>query len=120
MAEVRFIADVLLQTHLSLELCVQDREDGYQPIQEGRPIWVSTVHSAKGLEFRALHFAAAEFVKNFRSEQKRLAYTGVTRAKTSLTVYHDESLPRYFDAALNVIRPRRTNRADLEAAFGRG
>lgn len=98
---------------------MQSRDDGYQPIQADKPIWLSTVHSAKGLEFRALHFAGSEFVTHFRGEQKRLAYTGVTRAKTSLVIYHDNSLPGYFDAALNAIRSLRQDGTDLGAAFGR-
>lgn len=117
-AEVRTIAAILGAEGLGDELCVQDREDGYLPIDGSKPIWVSTVHSAKGLEFRALHFATAEFVRSFREEQKRLAYTGVTRAKTSLVVYHDGQLPPYFDAALNLARPRPAE-TDIGAAFGR-
>ena len=75
--EVRFVARYLGQTDLSDRLCVQSREDGYQPLDESKPIWVSTIHSAKGLEFGAVHFAGAELVARFRGEQKRLAYTGV-------------------------------------------
>ena len=119
LAEVRAIADVLVANGLADQLCIQDREDGYQPIQPGRSIWVSTVHSAKGLEFRALHFAAAEYVKRFGAEQKRLAYTAVTRAKTSLVIYHQGALPGYLDAALNSIRPLGPSARDLGAAFGR-
>lgn len=118
-AEIRTIASILTAEGLVDQLCVQDREDGYQPVHANKPIWLSTVHSAKGLEFRALHFGAAEFVRNFREEQKRLAYTGVTRAKTSLVVYHEGALPPYFDAALNVARPRQAGTADIGAAFGR-
>jgi superfamily I DNA/RNA helicase len=118
-SEVTAIGAILSAEGLAEELCMQHGKDGYQPINADRPIWVSTVHSAKGLEFRALHFAASEFVKNFRGEQKRLAYTGVTRAKTSLVVYHDGPLPRYFDAAMNVARPRNTRKPDIGAAFGR-
>jgi superfamily I DNA/RNA helicase len=118
-AEVRAISDALSASGLGDEICVQDREDGYQRIQADRPIWLSTIHSAKGLEFRAVHVAGAEHVKSFRAEQKRLAYTGVTRAKTSLVVYHHKALPPYFDAALNSIRPPRPATADLGVAFGR-
>jgi superfamily I DNA/RNA helicase len=119
LSDVKTISAILAAEGLGEQLCVQNRDDGYQPIQAEKPIWVSTVHSAKGLEFRALHFAAAEYVRSFREEQKRLAYTGVTRAKTSLVVYHDGPLPPYFDAALNVARPRRGETPDIGAAFGR-
>lgn len=120
LVEVRAVASSLQGQNLSKEeMCVQDRDDGYQALKEGRPIWISTVHSAKGLEFRALHFAAAEFVKSFRGEQKRIAYTGITRAKTALTIYHDKQLPGYLDSALNVVRVGSDGSEGLEAAFGR-
>ena len=116
--EVGLMNDFLSATDLADQLCVQTREDGYQPINAEKPIWLSTVHSAKGLEFRALHFASADFVSHFGPEQKRLAYTGITRAKTALTVYHDGDLPPYFDAALNVVRPLERSNADIGIAFG--
>jgi DNA helicase IV len=119
MADVRAISDALSARGFAGEICVQDRDDGYHRIQPDRPIWLSTIHSAKGLEFRAVHLAGAEHVKSFRAEQKRLAYTGVTRAKTSLVVYHSGALPGYFDAALNSFRSRGPGTADLGAAFGR-
>ncbi|MDE2792099.1 MAG: ATP-binding domain-containing protein [Paracoccaceae bacterium] len=118
--EVRAIAEFLEQTDLADRLCVQSREDGYQPLDESKPIWVSTVHSAKGLEFGAVHFAGADLVARFRGEQKRLAYTGVTRAKISLTVYHERPLPAYFDSAFNDLRPLSGDRPDIGIAFGDG
>jgi superfamily I DNA/RNA helicase len=119
LSELRIIADALEERGFGPHLCVQDREDGYQPILADRLIWLSTVHGAKGLEFRALHFAAAEFVTRFGAQRKRLAYTAVTRAKTSLWIYHHDRLPPWFDAALNPSRPPRQGPNDLGAAFGR-
>ena len=114
----QFLAQALKDAGLSSELCIQG-DEGSRRITGDKPIWISTVHAAKGLEFRALHFAAAETVASFRAEQKRLAYTGVTRAKTSLVVYHDGGLPAYFDAALNVARITPARRPPLETAFGK-
>ena len=116
--EVQTIAEYLAQTELANHLCVQSRQDGYQPMDADKPIWISTIHSAKGLEFGAVHFAGAEFVSRFRGEQKRLAYTGVTRAKISLTVYHERALPAYFDSAFNDVRPVNNIRPGIEVAFG--
>lgn len=118
-SEVRAIADALRAHGFADDMCVQDRDDGYQPLQDGRPIWVSTVHSSKGLEFRALHFAAANFVTSFGAEQKRLAYTAVTRAKTALVIYHEGAMPGYLDSALNAVRLSEDASEDLEVAFGR-
>jgi DNA helicase IV len=118
-AEVRVIATALEQAGLGDLLCVQDREARYQAIQADKPIWVSTIHGAKGLEFRALHFAAAETTTSHGAGQKRLAYTAVTRAKTALSVYHDGHLPGYLDAAVQKFRPVPAQRPGIGAAFGR-
>ncbi len=116
--EVSSIIAYLKDTDLAEYLSIQTREDGYQQLDSSKPIWVSTIHSAKGLEFGAVHLAGAEYVNKFRGEQKRLAYTAVTRAKTSLTVYHDKSLPLYFDSALNEAQPGNRTQSNLEIAFG--
>jgi len=118
-AEVRRIAVALEGTDLGNLLCVQDRESRYQAIQVDKPIWASTIHGAKGLEFRALHFAAAETTVSAGAGQKRLAYTAVTRAKTSLSVYHEGHLPGYLDAAVQKFRPAPAERPGIGAAFGR-
>ena len=116
--EVQSLGRYLRESELGDLVCIQNREDGYQQIDDEKPIWLSTIHSAKGLEFRALHFAAAEFVSRFAGEQKRLVYTAVTRAKTSLVVYHDRSLPPYFDAAFNFLRSNCSVNTDIGIAFG--
>ena len=69
-------------------------------------ICISTIHSAKGLEFRSVHLLAADQLH--RTLQLNLAYTAVTRSKTALTVYHAGSLPGFLDAAIR--------RAPAEAA----
>ena len=58
--DARAVARQLGEGPLAGLLCHQDREEGYQQIQAEKPIWISTVHGAKGLEFRAVHFVAAE------------------------------------------------------------
>lgn len=118
-SEVRKVAAALEQSSLKSLLCVQDRENGYQPIHAEKPVWVSTVHGAKGLEFRAVHFAAAETTAKVGSGQKRLAYTAVTRAKTALSLYYDGHLPGYLDAAVQKFRPEPAQRPGIGAAFGR-
>lgn len=64
------------------------------------PVWVSTVHSSKGLEFRCVHVVAADQFAEFREHERRVAFTAVTRAKTSLTIYHDQPLHAFFASAL--------------------
>lgn len=116
--DLKKIAVGLEAKGLGPDLCVQQRDEGYQPIEPTKSIWVSSVHSAKGLEFRAVHFACAEYVSQFGPEQKRLAYTGVTRAKTSLSIFHDGVLPAYFDSAVNRFRISTPGHVEIGAAFG--
>jgi superfamily I DNA and RNA helicase len=70
-----------------------------------KPIYVSTLHSSKGLEYRASHLAFADSIKEF-SYHKNMTYTAVTRTKTALTVYTMGQLPGYLKQALNSLEPR--------------
>lgn len=65
-----------------------------------RPVWLTTISAAKGLEFRAVHLAGLDALSRMGGAQRRLAFTGVTRAKTALTVYYEKSIPGYLDSAL--------------------
>lgn len=69
------------------------------------PIWLSTLTAAKGLEFRAVHIAGLDYLYRTGGVQKRLLYTGVTRAKTALTLYWHESIPGYLESALLAVTP---------------
>ncbi len=69
-----------------------------------KTIVVGTIHSAKGLEFRSLHIAAAESLKKFQY-QRNIAYTAVTRAKTSLSIYYTANIPGYLEKALRSLEP---------------
>lgn len=70
-----------------------------------RPVWLSTLTAAKGLEFRALHIAGLDNLYKTRGVQKRLIYTGITRAKTALTLYWNKSIPGYLESALRGATP---------------
>jgi superfamily I DNA/RNA helicase len=54
---------------------------------DGRPIHVLTVHGSKGTEFRAVHMYGVEELLNFPLNRRRLGYTAITRARTSLNAY---------------------------------
>jgi len=80
------------------------------------PIWITTIHSAKGLEFRCVHILSAERIDKFNERARRLAFTAVTRAKTALVVYHHEDLLPFFSAAL---RPGTAARVSRSQLFGK-
>lgn len=72
----------------------QTRVEGYAGFDEDRPIIVCSVHGAKGLEFRAAHILGMEGFKMLPQRHlTNLAYTAVTRAKTSLSGYYTGSIP---------------------------
>lgn len=87
--------------------------DGF-PID--KQVIVSTFHAAKGLEFRAVHLAGCDELKSF-GNNRRMAFTAVTRAKTALSVYHCGGLHPYFAAALQVLEPTPTP-PTLDQVFG--
>jgi superfamily I DNA/RNA helicase len=92
-----------LQNEADLEplLCrVEEDGDAFNP---SRPICVTTAHSAKGLEVRALHFAAAEHIKG--PNQRNLMFTAATRAKTSLAIYHEGDLKGWVQGAIEALKP---------------
>lgn len=103
--ELDEILDFFSKTSLYTDGLLQISDDGTPSLDYSKPIVITTMHSAKGLEFRALHIVAAEFVKK-HPKQRNICFTGVTRAKTSLCVYHLGELPAYFEQALvNMQRP---------------
>ena len=91
---------------------LQSSEDGYVPFE----VCVCSVHGAKGLEFRTVHLLDAENIGK-SPLRRNITYTAITRAKTSLGVYHSKPLPPYLDSALNVIRPPVAT-AKLDQLFG--
>lgn len=50
-------------------------------------IHIMTMHSSKGVEFRAVHMFGIEELKSGHMSNPTLAYTAVTRAKTALNAY---------------------------------
>ncbi len=98
------VVDRLRQSLFACQLVVQTSDDGYEAFDSQRRICVCRLHSAKGLEFRAFHILAAEGLKKFPM-QRELTFMGVTRAKTSLCIYHSGDLPSYLERALSKLNP---------------
>ena len=93
-----------LQTEADLvpRLCMIDDDD--DAFDTTKPICVCTVHGVKGLEVRALHFAAAEHVK-YVPHQRNVGFTAITRAKTSVGIYHEGELKGWFESAVVGLQP---------------
>lgn len=95
---------------------VQSAEDGYVQFEADKPICVCTIHGAKGLEFRAVHMLDCENIKK-SALNRHIAYTGMTRAKTSLNFYYSNPLPPYLGSALAILKGP-AKQAKLEELFG--
>lgn len=115
-ATVKRIAEALRESELASHFQVQQFESGYEPLSNQKRILVSTIHGAKGLEFRALHLLGMDMVRKFKNAPN-LVYTAVTRAKTSLSVYSDGSLPGYLEQAIANAEPRETEPPNLSDLF---
>lgn len=96
-SDLEAISDLLRASEIGDQCAFQVGDSAM--LDHTRRISVSTLHAAKGLEFRAVHLACAEGLKNFRT-QMRMAFVAVTRAKTSLVVHHIKPLPGYLDGAI--------------------
>jgi len=94
---------------------LQSADDGYVSFEADKPICVCTIHAGKGLEFRAVHLLEADNMKK-SPLNRNIAYTALTRAKTSLSVYHSKPIPGYLEKAMTVLQgPAKT--AGLEELF---
>jgi superfamily I DNA and RNA helicase len=96
------------------EFCqFQSARQGYARLDPERRVVVTTVHGAKGLEFRCGHLIAADGLNHHRATRRRnLGFTAVTRAKTSLSVYRDNPAPGWLESAVHAAQ--RVNRAERE------
>ena len=74
-------------------------------------IHVLTMHGSKGTEFRSVHLYGVEELANYPLNQTKLAYTAVTRAKTSLNAYRTGATSPKLESAFAV--PAVVNVEDL-------
>ena len=94
--------EAISNSSLAASAVLQTAEE-HAAFDPDKHICVSTLHGAKGLEVRAMHMAGCEFLKRF-PHQRNMAYTAVTRAKTSLSLYYSDDIPGYLEQALMSIQ----------------
>ncbi|HEL4111040.1 TPA: ATP-binding domain-containing protein [Stenotrophomonas maltophilia] len=70
-------------------------------------LWISTMAGAKGLEFRAVHMVGLDAMSRMGPNQRRLAFTSITRAKTVLSIYYERSIPGYLDRVVRLFVPQK-------------
>jgi DNA helicase IV len=115
--DVGRIFDLLERSKVGERVQLQKFEDGYENLDHGRPIIVTTMHSAKGLEFRAVHLFALDTITKLDNHQ-RVAYTAVTRAKTSLALYHERAIPGYIEQGIVAATGAPAHKPAIAELFG--
>lgn len=68
-------------------------------------IYVAHMREIKGLEFRTVHLVFMEHLSKLGENQKRIAYTAMTRGKTTLSVYYAGRIPGYLEQAKVAVEP---------------
>jgi superfamily I DNA/RNA helicase len=109
------VAAAMLNTNVGGSIQVQ-RQGAYVPLSDQTPVIITTIHGAKGLEYRAVHLMAADEIRRF-SSKKNLAYTAATRAKTALSIYHGDGLPGWLEKGLSACKVQPQSDPDLDDLF---
>ena len=118
--DVKVVSEYLAKSDIGQHCQVQLFEGGYVALEKDRRIVITTVHGAKGLEFRALHLLCMDSIKKFAA-QKKMTYTAVTRAKTTLSIYSAGSLPGYLEKGLVAADGGKpAKKVGLAELFGKG
>lgn len=118
--DVKMVSEYLAKSDIGQYCQAQLFESGYGAFEKDKRIVVTTVHGAKGLEFRALHLLCMDSIKKFPT-QKKMTYTAVTRAKTTLSIYSAGSLPGYLEKGLVAADGGKpAKKVSLAELFGKG
>jgi DNA helicase IV len=113
--DAEYIGQKLLASSIG-SFCVVQNDTDYISFGAKTSVCVCSLHAAKGLEFRTLHLVGCEGFPAFRDKQKRMSYTAITRAKTSLNLYSVDPLPGYLAQAVFDANPQ-PDPPDLDAVF---
>lgn len=97
------------------DLVTVQRKGEYEDFDDSRPVILSTVHGGKGLEYRCVHFPAGEELKHV-PRSREVVYTAVTRARTTVSIYHNAGLNDFLEDALRADAPPKTA-ASIEDLF---
>jgi superfamily I DNA/RNA helicase len=85
-------------------LTVRHGPNDHPDFSDDTRVCVTSIHSAKGLEFRAVHIVDADRLSR---ESKKLSFTAITRAKTIVNLHYHKNLPGFIDSAIRAIQPAR-------------
>jgi superfamily I DNA/RNA helicase len=89
--------------------------NGHPQFDRSTRVCVTTIHSAKGLEFRAVHIVDADRLQH---KSINLSFTAITRAKTIATLYCSDGLPGFLERGIRETEPARPL-PQVESLFGK-
>ncbi len=101
-ADREFLRERLEASELS-PFVLPHRESGSD--DPNQRIYIAHLYEIKGLEFRTIHLGLMQHLHKLRENQKRIAYTAITRAKTTVSIYFTGKIPGYLEQARVVIEP---------------
>jgi superfamily I DNA/RNA helicase len=116
--ELDLLWEYISGSELAEKAILQSGNYGYVPFDQNATICVCTVHSAKGLEFRALVVAGSDFLTRFPLS-RNMVFTAITRSKTSFSVYYSKTIPGFLESAFSALSPPPA-KPKLEDLFGGG
>lgn len=68
-------------------------------------IYIAHLMEIKGLEFRTIHLGLMQHLHKLKENQKRIAYTAITRGKTTVSAYFTGKIPGYLEQAQVAVEP---------------
>jgi superfamily I DNA/RNA helicase len=95
-ADREFLRERLEESELSSFILPHRKSGSDDPNQR---IYVAHVTEIKGLEFRTIHLGLMQHLYKLGQNQKRIAYTAITRAKTTVSIYFSGKIPGYLEQA---------------------
>jgi len=114
-------ADSLLPVGSALDELYESVSEQKRDKALGRGIFLSTIHSAKGMEFKHVFVLDGDWPLNIEKkrleEERRLLYVAMTRAKETLTIFKTQSRPNTMSAVLKAENIFHRNLSFPENAF---
>jgi ATP-dependent DNA helicase RecQ len=94
-------SDIAMPSDATREFLYEILHDLQSDCRLGQGIFLSTMHSAKGMEFSHVIILDADWSKGECEEQRRLLYVAMTRAKETLCLLQCENLHNPFLTEIN-------------------
>jgi DNA helicase IV len=81
---------------------LQHSKRGYPSLDMDKRVIALNAFNSKGLEFRSAHFLGVDAMYKWpeNTKSRNLVFTAVTRAKSSLDIYHTGDLPNWIESPI--------------------